>query len=149
MKMERYCNRLAETLGYEPLSARSWVGGGLSMTQSTSRVKELITEVARLRPEELVEFEREWDLLRLRSLLGQAWDEEAAEIAAHFRLPPARQQRLHELLEAQAQAAGRLSPQEEEELDALLQELDRRALEAAQALQELAERRASSRFPSG
>jgi predicted DNA-binding protein len=114
------------------------------MTQSTSKVKELITEVAHLRPEELVEFEREWDLLRLRSLLGGALDEEAAEIAARFRLPPERQQRLQELLEAQAQGAGRLSPQEEEELDNLLQELDRQTAATAQALQELAERRASS-----
>lgn len=113
------------------------------MSQSTSRVKELITKVAHLQAEELVEFEQEWDLLRLRSLLGRAWDEEAAEIAARFRLPPARQQRLHELLEAQTQGAGRLSPQEEEELDTLLQELDRRTSEAAQALQELAGRRAS------
>jgi len=103
------------------------------------KVQKLVSELDRLSPEELLEFEREWEGLRLRKLLGPGWDEEAAEVAARFRLPPAQELRLRALLEAQEE--GRLTPPEEEELDSLLEELDRRTQEAARALGELARRR--------
>lgn len=109
----------------------------------SAKVKQLVAEVARLSPEERIEFEREWDALQLRHLLGRAWDEEAAEAAARFRLPPDRERRLRELLRLQEE--GRLTVAEEEELDALLAELDRRTQDAAQALQELAQARRGSR----
>jgi len=105
----------------------------------SAKVKELVAEVARLSPDEQVEFEREWDALQIRRLLGRAWDEEAADVAARFRLPAARERRLRELLDLQGEE--RLTAAEEAELDALLEELDRRTQEAAQALQELARRR--------
>lgn len=109
----------------------------------SAKVKRLVTELARLSPEEQIEFEREWDALQLRRLLGRTWDEEAAEIVARFRLPPAEERRLRELLSLQEE--GRLTAAAERELDALLAELDRRIQETAQALEGLARRRRGDR----
>jgi hypothetical protein len=104
-----------------------------------SNVKQLIAEVAKLSPEELAEFELEWEALRLKQIQGLERDEEAASIVAHYRLPPKQQQKVKELL--QANQEGQLTRSEEEELDALLEEIDRRNIAAAQALMELAKKR--------
>ena len=109
----------------------------------SGKVKQLVAEVARLSPEEQLEFEREWDLLQLRRLLGRAWDEEAAEATARFRLPPDRERRLRELLRLRDERP--LTAAEEEELDALLADLDRRTEQAARALEGLARARRGGR----
>lgn len=109
------------------------------MAERNSNVKQLIAEVAKLNPEELAEFELEWEALRLGQVQCLEQDEEAAAIVARYRLSAEQQQRVRELL--QVNQEGQLTRVEEEELDALLEEIDRRNLLAAQALMELAERR--------
>jgi len=111
------------------------------MARGDSNVKQLIAEVAKLSAEELAEFELEWEALRLGQVQGLERDEEAAAIVARYRLPTKQQQRVRELL--QANQEGQLTRAEEEELDTLLEEIDRRNLAAAQALMELAENRGS------
>lgn len=111
------------------------------MAEKDSNVKQLIAEVAKLSPGELAEFELEWEALRLGQIQGLGRDEEAAAIVARYRLSAKQQQRIRELL--QANQEGQLTSAEEEELDALLEEVDRRNLAAAQALMELAEKRGS------
>jgi hypothetical protein len=64
--------------------------------------------------------------------------EEVARLAKSYRFKPAQQERLSELLYKNKE--GMIQPQEEEELDALIEELDRRKLQLAAKIEKLAHR---------
>lgn len=96
-------------------------------------VEELLDAVAKLSPAEQAQFERGFKALRQRRA---SLKEKVARRAESYQLPPKQQQRLRELLDKNKE--GLIIPEEEKELDALLEELDRRNLLLADEMQKLA-----------
>ena len=96
-------------------------------------VEELLDAVAKLSPAEQVRFERGFKALRQRMA---SLKEKVARCAESYQLPPKQQERLRELLDKNKE--GLIVPEEEKELDVLLDELDRRNLLLADEIQKLA-----------
>jgi len=96
-------------------------------------VEELLDAVAKLSPAEQVQFEHGFKALRQRRA---PLKEKVALHAESYQLPPKQQERLRELLDKNKE--GLIIPEEEKELDALLEELDRRNLLLANEIQKSA-----------
>ncbi len=96
-------------------------------------VEELLDAVAKLSPAEQARFERGFKALCQRKV---SLKEEVACYAESYRLLPKQQKRLRELLDKNKE--GLIIPEEEKELDDLLEELDRRNLLLADEIQKLA-----------
>jgi hypothetical protein len=96
-------------------------------------VEELLNAVAKLSPAEQTRFERDFKVLRQRRM---SLKEKVVRCAESYKLPSKQQDRLRELLDKNKE--GLIIPEEEKELDALLEELDRRNLLLADDIQKLA-----------
>jgi len=96
-------------------------------------VEGLLDAVSKLSPAEQVRFERGLKALLQRRV---SLKEKVARCAESYKFPPKQQKRLEELLEKNKEELIR--PEEEKELDALLEELDRRNLLLADEILSLA-----------
>jgi deoxyribodipyrimidine photolyase len=97
-------------------------------------VEQLVEAVKQLPPSDFRRFERAWEQVR-RS--REKEDIERLRAAANYRLPQTKQERLEELL--YKGNAGTLTPKEQNELNRLLEFLDRKNLEKARALHRLSQ----------
>jgi hypothetical protein len=106
----------------------------MPMSQGTPVIVEAILDaVAKLSPVEYAKFERGFLALRQRKL---SIKEKVARLAKSYQFLPEQQERLRELLDKNKERV--IQPEEEQELDALLEELDRRKLQLADEIQKLA-----------
>ncbi|MBI1923867.1 hypothetical protein HYR99_06415 [Candidatus Poribacteria bacterium] len=106
----------------------------MSIIQGTPvTVEALLDAVAKLSPAEYAQFERGLIPLRQRRL---SIKEKVARLAKSYQFLPEQQERLSELLWKNKE--GVIQPEEEKELDALIEELDRRKLRLADDIQKLA-----------
>ena len=96
-------------------------------------MEELLDAVAKLSPAEQAQFEHGFKALRQRRA---PLKEKVACCAKSYQLPPKQNERLRELLDKNKE--GLIIPEEEKELDALLEELDQRNLLLANEIQKLA-----------
>ena len=83
-------------------------------------MEELLDAVSKLSPTEQARFERDLKTMRQRRL---SLKEKVSRCAESYKFSPKQQNRLRELLEKNKEEL--ISPEEEKELDALLEELDR------------------------
>ena len=102
-------------------------------------VEELLDAVLKLSPTEQARFERDLKAMRQRRM---SLKEEVIRCAESYKFPPKQQDRLRELLEKNKE--GVLNPEEEKELDTLLEELDRRNLLLADEIFSLAHQQKNS-----
>lgn len=103
----------------------------IQRTQVT--VEELLDAVAKLDPAEQVLFEQGFKVLRQRRMLLK---EKVARCAESYQLSPKQQEQLRKLLDKNKE--GLITPEEEKELDVLLEKLDQRNLLLADEIQKLA-----------
>ena len=96
-------------------------------------VEELLDAVAKLSPAEQARFEHGFKALCQRMV---SLKEKVVHCAESYKLPPKQQKRLRELLDKNKEEL--IIPEEEKELDALLEGLDRRNLLLADEIQKLA-----------
>jgi uncharacterized protein YhaN len=104
-------------------------------------VDKLLEAVAQLRSDEWIRFEHGWKALhqqRQRSLA-----EEMESLAVAQRMSAARRRRLSELLDKNKE--GTLRSEEEQELDAFMEDIDRRTLQLTAQVEALAHQRAGRR----
>jgi hypothetical protein len=95
-------------------------------------VEALLDAVAKLSPKEQAEFERGFRSMRQQR---RSLKERVAQRAKSYQLSPEQQKRLSELLKKNKE--GEITFEEEKELDALIEELDRRKLRLADEIQKL------------
>lgn len=96
-------------------------------------VEALLDAVAKLSPAEQAKFERGFLTIRQQRL---SLKEKVAQHARSHQFSAQQQKRLSELLEKNKE--GEIMPEEEEELDVLIEELDRRKLLLANEIEKLA-----------
>ncbi len=105
----------------------------MSIIQGTPvTVEALLDAVAKLSPAEQAQFDRGLKDLRQR----RSMKEKVVRLAKSYQFRPEQQERLSELLWKNKE--GVIQPEDEKELDALIEELDRRKLRLADDIQKLA-----------
>jgi len=92
-------------------------------------VEQILGAVKQLPPQDFERFEQEWERVRRQK---RAEEMKALRTAATYRIPRAKQKRLSQLMDRNK--VGMLTPEEKQELDALMEWVDQKDLEKAHAL---------------